>query len=277
MKTTYAELLNEGKEQLERAGIKEADLDAWYLLSEALSLTREHYLMDRNIPREMVDESIGCYEKAIQKRAKRIPLQHIIGIQEFMGLPFRVDRRVLIPRQDTETLVEEVLKDKGRRVLDVCTGSGCIAVSLSLLGGFLVDALDVSADALEVAKENAERLNVDVTFCQSDLFEAIENKYDVIVSNPPYIPDTVIKTLEPEVRDYEPYIALYGPENGLYFYKRISKKAKEYLNPGGRIYYEIGCEQADDVVCILENYGYDKIEVIKDLAGKNRVVKAVRK
>lgn len=273
--TTYAKLLEEGKKTLETAGILEAELDAWYLLSDTISIDRTKFLVDRNDPKELDYDLLEQYRSRLKKRAMRIPLQHILGIQEFMGIEFLVNDKVLIPRQDTEVLVEEVLKEKGGTVLDLCTGSGCIAVSLAKLGHFQqVDAADISADALDIAKENAKRAGVQVQFYQGNLFETITQKYDIIVSNPPYIPKEVIETLEPEVKKYEPYQALYGPNHGLYFYETISKFAVDFLNSDGKIFYEIGYDQAEAVCTILERNKYKEIEVIADLSGKNRVVKA---
>ncbi len=273
--TTYAKLLEEGKKTLETAGILEAELDAWYLLSDTISIDRTKFLVDRNNPKELDYDLLEQYRSRLKKRAMRIPLQHILGIQEFMGIEFLVNDKVLIPRQDTEVLVEEVLKEKGGTVLDLCTGSGCIAVSLAKLGHFQqVDAADISVDALDIAKENAKRAGVQVQFYQGNLFETITQKYDIIVSNPPYIPKEVIETLEPEVKKYEPYQALYGPNHGLYFYETISKFAVDFLNSDGKIFYEIGYDQAEAVCAILERNKYKEIEVIADLSGKNRVVKA---
>lgn len=273
--TTYAKLLEEGKKTLETAGILEAELDAWYLLSDTISIDRTKFLVDRNDPKELDHDLLEQYRSRLKKRAMRIPLQHILGIQEFMGIEFLVNGKVLIPRQDTEVLVEEVLKEKGGTVLDLCTGSGCIAVSLAKLGHFQqVDAADISVDALDIAKENAKRAGVQVRFYQGNLFETITQKYDIIVSNPPYIPKEVIETLEPEVKKYEPYQALYGPNHGLYFYETISKFAVDFLNSDGKIFYEIGYDQAEAVCAILERNKYKEIEVIADLSGKNRVVKA---
>ena len=273
--TTYAKLLEEGKKTLETAGILEAELDAWYLLSDTISIDRTKFLVDRNDPKELDHDLLEQYRSRLKKRAMRIPLQHILGIQEFMGIEFLVNDKVLIPRQDTEVLVEEVLKEKGGTVLDLCTGSGCIAVSLAKLGHFQqADAADISVDALDIAKENAKRAGVQVRFYQGNLFETITQKYDIIVSNPPYIPKEVIETLEPEVKKYEPYQALYGPNHGLYFYETISKFAVDFLNSDGKIFYEIGYDQAEAVCAILERNKYKEIEVIADLSGKNRVVKA---
>src|SRR5699024_7563539 len=273
--TTYAKLLEEGKKTLETAGILEAELDAWYLLSDTISIDRTKFLVDRNDPKELDHDLLEQYRSRLKKRAMRIPLQHILGIQEFMGIEFLVNGKVLIPRQDTEVLVEEVLKEKGGTVLDLCTGSGCIAVSLAKLGHFQqVDAADISVDALDIAKENAKRAGVQVRFYQGNLFETITQKYDIIVSNPPYIPKEVIETLEPEVKKYEPYQALYGPNHGLYFYETISKFAVDVLKSDGIIFYEIEYDQAEAVCTILERNKYKEIEVIADLSGKNRVVKA---
>ena len=273
--TTYAKLLEEGKKTLETAGILEAELDAWYLLSDTISIDRTKFLVDRNDPKELDHDLLEQYRSRLKKRAMRIPLQHILGIQEFMGIEFLVNGKVLIPRQDTEVLVEEVLKEKGGTVLDLCTGSGCIAVSLAKLGHFQqVDAADISVDALDIAKENAKRAGVQVRFYQGNLFETITQKYDIIVSNPPYIPKEVIETLEPEVKKYEPYQALYGPNHGLYFYETISKFAVDFLNSDGKIFYEIGYDQAEAVCAILERNKYKEIEVIADLSGKNPGAKA---
>lgn len=273
--TTYKKLLEEGKKMLEESGIAESEVDAWYLLSDTFSISRTQFLMERNCPKELEPSLLEQYKKRLEKRAMRIPLQHILGVQEFMGIEFIVNNKVLIPRQDTETLVEEVLKEKKGTVLDLCTGSGCIAVSLAKLGSFQqVDATDICADALDIARKNAEKAGVQIQFYQGNLFETITQKYDIIVSNPPYIPKEVIETLEPEVKKYEPYQALYGPNNGLYFYEKISESAVNYLNSNGKIFYEIGYDQAEAVCNILEKNKYKEIHVIPDLTGKNRVVKA---
>lgn len=272
---TYAQLLKEGKQILEQAGVSEAELDAWYLLSDTFSIDRTKFLMERNTSKQLEPSLLNQYQERLKQRAMRIPLQYILGVQEFMGMEFIVNHHVLIPRQDTETIVEEVLKEKSGTVLDLCTGSGCIAISLSKLGTFeRVDATDISKKAVLTARENAKKLNADVRFYEGDLFEAITETYDIIVSNPPYITKEVIETLQPEVRVHEPYKALYGPNHGLYFYEQISKFARNYLNPNGMIFYEIGYDQANDVCHILKKYGYKKIQVIQDLAGKDRVVKA---
>lgn len=216
----------------------------------------------------------------ILKRGERIPLQHLTGVTEFMGLSFHVNEHVLSPRQDTECLVEEVLKvSEGKSVLDMCTGSGCIAISITKLGSpAAVTAVDISKEALQVARQNAEENEADIHFVESNLFEVFEKseqKFDVIVSNPPYIESEVIETLMPEVRDHEPRIALDGEADGLFFYRKIIQNAGTYLSGGGRIFFEIGYNQKEAVEKLLCEQGFTEIECKKDLAGHDRVVSAV--
>ncbi len=288
---TLQQLLTEGTEALNAAGISEAALDARSLLLEAFHTDTMHFLMNRmrQLPESSeTDGAVAEYQEMIMRRSQRIPLQHILGQQEFMGLTFKVNRHVLIPRQDTETLVELVLeeqKEPAKKVLDLCTGSGCIAVSLAVKGGYEdVTAADLSKDALAIAEENARRLlghawkigAVRFTLCQGDLFQALAptERFDILVSNPPYIPTEVIKGLQPEVRDHEPAMALDGTEDGLAFYRRIAAEAKSWLNPGASIYLEIGHDQGDAVSRLLEEAGFAHIKVVKDLPGLDRVVRA---
>lgn len=289
---TYAGLLKEAEEYLAGKGIEESRLDAWYLFSRCFSMDRARYFLDGRLPVMPEDtDKIPSFRTMLEARGKRIPLQQILGEQEFMGLCFMVNEYVLIPRQDTETLVECVLEDikKGEkhplRVLDLCTGSGCIGISLAKYlseEDLLVVLSDISKEALCVAEENIRRLDCgDVCITvRSDLFEKFggtekgKAAFDIIVSNPPYIPTAVIEGLEPEVRDYEPRLALDGTEDGLFFYRRIAKEAAMYLKPCGRIYTEIGCEQGEAVKALFEAEAFEEIEVIKDLTGKDRVVRA---
>ncbi|MFT4105000.1 MAG: peptide chain release factor N(5)-glutamine methyltransferase [Lacrimispora sp.] len=279
-------LLEEGISALSKAGIGEAELDARYLLLEAFHTDMTHFLLDRSrklSEDEFTEKAALEYRSMVEMRSKRIPLQQITGSREFMGLEFYVNESVLIPRQDTETLVELVLKEhKGKkiRVLDMCTGSGCIAVSLAVLGDFdCVTAVDISSEALKVAGRNADRLagKDRIELVESDLFSALDKgrKFDVIVSNPPYIPTEVIRGLEPEVKDHEPMLALDGKEDGLYFYRRLAAECGQYLNPGGAVYFEIGYDQGEPVSGLLKNQGFGEIRVIKDAAGLDRVVCAV--
>nr|WP_215698600.1 peptide chain release factor N(5)-glutamine methyltransferase [Clostridium sp. MCC353] len=281
---TLQGLLDDAAEQLKNAGVPDAALDARLLLFFVFDLDMTRWLMERNrILVEHDREKAEEYRRLVGLRGMRIPLQHLTGSQEFMGLEFMVNRHVLIPRQDTETLVEQVLKDhpdQNLALLDMCTGSGCIAVSLAVLGGYReVVAVDISADALAVAEHNARRLckkEGQISFIRSDLFEHLPEgrQFDIIVSNPPYIPSEVIGGLEPEVRDHEPALALDGTEDGLYFYRKLAGECRKYLKPGGSIYFEIGWDQADDVGGLLADAGFTRIVTVKDLPGLDRVVKA---
>ena len=348
----WADVLNYGKKILKNAGIVEADLDAWYLFEQSFGISRAQYflcarenivgstaqkiavqeqhgdLLESGNALECAElwlkEKLSAYEHALKKRAARIPLQQIIGQQEFMGLSFFVNEHVLIPRQDTETLVELVLqeqKDKDISILDMCTGSGCIAVSLKKLGGYAhVEGADISEEALKVAKRNSEEIlenndvnndavnsrteqiqnctnltnnqnkqdnseermvsevrrvsQTGVTFRHSDMFSSFREteQFNVIVSNPPYIPSAVIEELEPEERDHEPRGALDGTADGLYFYRILAEECAKHLTPGGHVYFEIGYDQGAAVKELLDIHGFKDTRVIQDLAGKDRVV-----
>ena len=348
----WADVLNYGKKILKNAGIVEADLDAWYLFEQIFGISRAQYFLCAreniagNTAQKMaaqeqtgnslesknaldcvelwLKEKLSAYENTLEKRASRIPLQQILGQQEFMGLTFFVNEHVLIPRQDTETLVELVLneqKDKNISILDMCTGSGCIAVSLKKLGGYAcVEGADISEEALKVAKRNSEEIleNSDVNndavssrteqiqnctnltnnqnkqdnsedrmvsevrtvpqtgviFRRSDMFSAFPEteRFNVIVSNPPYIPSAVIEELEPEVRDHEPRGALDGTADGLYFYRILAEECAKHLTPGGHVYFEIGYDQGAAVKELLDIHGFKDTRVIQDLTGKDRVV-----
>ncbi len=315
---TLNQLLKEGTEILERADVPNAASDARRMLLEAFVMDETHFLLERMRPlddvvgsgrtlaagtvpggdaeengvrktADLTENALRDYRRMIRRRSAREPLQYILGHQEFMGLDFIVNGHVLIPRQDTETLVELVLReqpDRGKRILDLCTGSGCIAVSLAVKGGYeSVTAADLSAEALETAAENAERLIPEwetesseerrFRLYQGDLFHALPRgeRYDILVSNPPYISSEAIKELQPEVRDYEPVMALDGTEDGLEFYRRIAREAGQWLNPGGTIYLEIGYDQGAAVSRILSENGFREIEVFKDLPGLDRVVR----
>ncbi len=278
---TLKQLYKVGTVKLAEEGIEEFSLDAWYLLEYVTGVSKAMYFAEpeRAVSEDNADRYIDC----IRRRAAHIPLQHITGEQEFMGYPFCVNEHVLIPRQDTEVLVEEaiqVMRPK-MKVLDMCTGSGCIVLSILKMCRekyYMTDlqgiGADVSEEALKVARENGRRLGVPVTWIQSDLFAKIpeEEKYDVIVSNPPYIETAVIDTLQEEVRLHDPYIALDGKEDGLYFYRRIISEAGKYLKTQGKLMFEIGCDQAEAVEELMKNAGYEQITVKKDLAGLDRVV-----
>lgn len=277
---TYRECYEQGRKLLMEAGIPEAELDARLLLEEICGTNRNDLLVHGERPVE--EEQYQRYLEWICRREKREPLQHIIGKQEFMGLEFRVSNKVLIPRQDTEILVEEVLKElgSGMRILDMCTGSGCILLSLLYYSNDCTGVgVDISAQALEVAGHNGEALSqqrdLDYEFCFSDLFQEVDGLFDVIVSNPPYIPTEVLGTLMPEVRDYEPMLALDGTDDGLFFYRQLAQQSPNYLCRGGRLYLEIGHDQAVAVSDLLEAAGFVEIQVVQDYAGLDRVVHAI--
>lgn len=269
---TLGQLLQSGKRTLKEAKIPEHDLDAWYLLEYTAGCTRNDYLLH---PEQEIDTiKAQQYEELIRKRSTHIPLQHLTGTQDFMGFSFFVNEHVLIPRQDTETLVEEAVKKlrPGMRLLDMCTGSGCILLSvLKLVPGTEGTGADLSEEALLVAEKNRSRLDVPAELIQSDLFENITGSYDCILSNPPYIPSGVVDTLMEEVRDHEPRMALDGREDGLYYYRKITEQSPDHLTSGGMLFFEIGYDQAD-AVCALMWEKFTGIRVVKDLAGLDRVV-----
>lgn len=270
---TYQEALASGVKLLEANNIADAKTDAWFLFSHATGLTRQKYFLEQKT--EIDEISLYKYQEILLQRSKRVPTQYIIGEQEFMGLNFWVNENVLIPRQDTETLVDEALKviPSGSRVLDICTGSGCIIISLAKLGqGIMGTGVDISSGALNVAIENASRLEVNVDFIESDLFEKVTGKYNAIVSNPPYIRTADIEDLEPEVKSFEPRIALDGTADGLYFYRSIISNAADYLLEGGSLLFEIGYDQGEDVANLMKEAKFMDVKVIKDLAGNDRVV-----
>lgn len=270
----YKELYAYGSDRLKKAGIAEAALDARLLLEHVCHTDRNDLLVhgDNEIAEEQQENYVNC----IRRRTAHEPLQYITGEQEFMGLTFEVNPQVLIPRQDTETLVEETMRilHDGMNILDMCTGSGCILLSLMKYSNNCSGiGADISEEALKVARRNAERLQIeDVRFMQSNLFDKIEERFDVIISNPPYIKSGVIPELMEEVRDYEPIGALDGTENGLFFYDAIIKEAPQYLNRGGYLLFEIGYDQAEEVSVRMENAGFKAVSVVKDLAGLDRVV-----
>ena len=283
---TYEKLLAQATDRLIMAGVTDAQLDAWYLLEDTFGISRADYFLKK---RECPKLIPGCWEDRLKLRCDRMPLAYVLGYTEFMGLRFHVEPGVLVPRQDTETLVEWVLKAENEgnaeisartlSLLDMCTGSGCIGLSLAKLGGYSVTLSDLSPRAIHVSRINRGGLELEeqVEICHGDLFEALpEGKhFDVIVSNPPYIETAVIEDLQEEVRDHEPRMALDGMEDGLFFYRKLAKEAPQWLTPGGRIYLEIGYDQGESVPALLQAAGFVDVTVKKDLAGNDRVVRGV--
>ena len=271
--STYASALRYGKKYLADRQIENSGGDAWYLMEYVWGIDRNYYFLHSDDIIEQKDEE--RYRDLLQKRGSHIPLQHLTGTCDFMGLTFQVNDQVLIPRQDTETLVESALSrlKEGDRALDLCTGSGCIILSLEKLRpGIRGLGADISAEALAVAKRNRDSLGLESDFCISDLFEGIEGVFDMIVSNPPYIASGKIPGLMEEVRGFEPLLALDGGADGLDFYRRIIKDARDFLKPGGWLGLEIGYDQREAVEELLRRQGFIRTETLQDLAGLDRTV-----
>ena len=281
--TVYRDLYEEGARIL--SGVieeeREARLDARLLLEHVCGTNLQTLLLDAE--RIVPCEEVARYRELLVRRSKREPLAYIVGRSDFMGLTFAVDHRVLIPEQDTENLIEEIMKETcdGDRILDLCTGSGCILLSLlHYSNGSTGVGTGLSRDALDVAQKNAERLSLQdrCEWREGDLFEAVREgeKFDLIVSNPPYIRSAVIGELAPEVQAHEPMMALDGGEDGLMFYKRIIPEACQYLVTGGMLYLEIGYDQAQEVTALMEEAGYYEVRTIRDYGGNDRIVCGIK-
>lgn len=272
---TYQELSEWGRRKLEQVGVPDSTLDTRLLLEATCKVSRNDLLIHGD--REPSKEQEELFRELLLKRSERIPLQHLTGEQDFMGMTFKVNEKVLIPRQDTEILVEEVLRDMhgGVNILDLCTGSGCILISLLRYSNECHGVgVDLSGAALQIARENASHLipEADCTFLEGDLFAPVTEKFDILVSNPPYIGSKTIKELMPEVRDHEPRMALDGGEDGLDFYERILRECPSYLNGGAKVFFEIGFDQGPAVKQMMESSGFLEVSVVKDYAGLDRVV-----
>ena len=274
------EAVRRGTERLTEAKALDAKTDVFLLLEAAAGVSRAYCFAH---PEEaLTEEAAQTFEGYLSRRASREPLQYIIGTCEFYGLSYRVDPRVLIPRQDTEVLVEEALKvlPQGGNVLDLCTGSGAIAVAVKHTRPDAdVTATDLSDEALSLAAENSRENGCEICLLQGDLFEPLEaeNRFDVICSNPPYVTEQEYTELMPEVKDYEPVLALVAGEDGLDIYRRLIAEAPDYLKPAGCLIVEIGCEQGDAVSRLFEEAGLSDVRVIRDLAGLDRVVYGKKK
>lgn len=270
---TLREAERRGAETLAAAGREEAAQTARLLLCHVLNFNFTDYVLAREDLLSPCDTA--RYEELLTRRASGVPLQYLTREQNFFGLSLYVDERVLIPRQDTECLVEEVLRDGARgALLDLCTGSGCIPLALLKHGNFSCAlGADISAEALAVAEINRARTGLPLLFRQSDLFSEIPERFDVITANPPYIESAEIESLSVEVRDHEPRLALDGAADGLAFYRRLAAESGAHLKPGGRLYLEIGMSQGAAVVSLLEAAAFSDIQIIRDLAGRDRIVK----
>lgn len=299
---TIAEAVRTGAEKLKEHNIDNPEHDSFEMLSDIMDMNRTYYLVHGKD--ELEAAVCDKFMSYIERRCKHEPLQHILGKAWFYGNEFIVNENVLVPRPDTEILVEEALKNlkDGDNVLDMCTGSGCIILTLALNRKLNIAlGVDLSEAALQVAQSNKEKLDIsNVTLLHSDLFENVSSymekynneslstrnnnhsieiqsvdsmKFDMIVSNPPYIETAVINTLTEEVRLHDPMMALDGFEDGLHFYRLITKQAVNYIKPGGWLMYEIGHNQAQAVTQLMHNEGFTDIAVVKDYAGLDRVVR----
>lgn len=272
---TYKDALEYGKQRLLECEIEDANLDAWLLLEYVSGISRSWYFVHED--EEISENDIEEYQMLIEQRGKHIPLQQLTKEAYFYGMKFFVNENVLIPRQDTEVLVEQVLSlSKGKenlKLLDMCTGSGCILLALlANLKQASGTGVDLSEKALEVAQRNGEELGIEVSWVQSDLFDKVSGSYDIIVSNPPYIETSVIEGLMDEVKLYEPRMALDGTEDGLFFYREITMQAGKYLKNNGILAFEIGYNQGKAVSEFMKENGYKEVQVLQDLAGLDRVV-----
>lgn len=306
MEVLVKDIVAAAAEQLKKANIAENQIDSWLLAEHFFDVSRQDIFLspDKCVSKEVAEK----YLEAVKMRANHVPLQHITGHQQFLDFDFLVNENVLIPRPETELLVEQVVldinarasaneNDSGKcstggervvkaamahkqkvRVLDMCTGSGCIAISVDkMCDNVVVTAADISEKALAVAEKNNIRNHGNVTFVRSDLFEKIEGKFDVIISNPPYIPTKDLDTLMDEVREHEPHLALDGSKDGLKFYRKICKMSREFLNDHGKIFFEIGYDQGEKVPGLLSENGFTNIQVLKDFSGNDRMVIAEKK
>lgn len=297
---TLKSILNDGIASLNKNKIDNAEFDAREILLNLLDMDLATFLfcedddLEEKHNTHYISEIINNFDRLISYRSQHFPLQYILGETYFCGIKFNIREGVLIPRFDTEVLVEKVIndnQDKNKYVLDMCTGSGCIALSLAKLGGYkIVACSDISVDALELASENADmiienndlydEMNQKVYFIQSDMFDNFDkfrentgiDKFDIITINPPYIKTDDLNNLQIEVKQFEPKIALDGDIDGLKYYKKIAESAKDYMNEDGKIYLEIGFDQAKDVIQIFEKTGYKFVELVKDLSGNDRVL-----
>lgn len=268
---TFGECRSAAAAYLTEQGIEEAKTDVWILFSEITGMSRSNYYLRQQ--EEMVPELRERFFDLVRRRADRVPVQYLLGKAWCYGNTFAVSEDVLIPRQDTEILIEEAAKriHNGMHILDLCTGSGCILVSLLKQKLITGAGSDISEAALRVARENLDRYHLKAELICSDLMHDIRGSFDVIVSNPPYIPSDVIDRLDPEVRDHEPRLALDGGPDGLKFYRAIVRQARRHLNEDGWLLMEIGYDEGEDVKEMLEELRYREIEIVRDYSGLDRV------
>lgn len=275
---TVREALIKGTKALLAVGIEDGENDARLLLLNVLGISQGELLL--RYTEELALDKEKQYFEVIARRSEHYPCQYIIGSQDFFGYEFLVGEGVLIPRQETELLVEKALSETKQlecaKVLDMCCGTGCIGISYYLKRGGRdkLTLADISDAALAIAKDNVQKHGVNADIKKSDLFKTVDGKYDIIMSNPPYIKSAELDCLMPEVREYEPRLALDGMEDGLFFYREIIKKAPDFLEKKGWLIFETGFDQGPCVAGLLEENGFKAIEVKKDYAGLDRIVSA---
>jgi len=268
------EIINWATDLLTNKDIENPKLDSEYIISHVLRMSR----LELNLHQkdEVSEENLALIQSMISRRKQNEPLQYILGETDFCGLTFKVNKHVLIPRPETELLVEKILKENSKvdNILEIGTGSGAISIALATnIKNAKIMAVDISKEALQIARENAAQNKVNINFCFSDVFENVTGKYDLIVSNPPYISKKEYQYLSCEIREYEPSIALLADNSGLAFYKKILCSAKDYLTENGKIYFEIGYSLSESIKKVAEENGFRNIETVEDLNGFDRMMK----
>ncbi len=268
-----SEIINWATDLLTSKDIENPKLDSEYIIAHVLGMSR----LELNLHQDddITEDDLVLIQNMISRRQKNEPLQYILGETDFYGLTFKVNEHVLIPRPETELLVEKIIKENPavEEILEIGTGSGAIAIALAAnIKNVKIIAVDISNEALQVARENAVKNKVNINFCFSDVFENVIGKYDLIISNPPYISNKEYQYLSSEIREYEPLIALLADDNGLAFYKKILCSAKDYLTENGKIYFEIGYSLSESIKKVAEENGFRNIETVKDLNDFDRMM-----
>jgi len=268
------EIINWSEKQLKLAGIENPSLNTGLIISFFLRINRLELSLHADSEVSLKHQTL--IKEAVARNSNHEPIQYILGETEFYGLKIKIDKSVLIPRPETEYLVEKVIKENDfpKSILEIGTGSGCIAIALKkhFVNSKIV-ATDISEPALETARINAEINDVQINFQQSDIFENVSGKFDIIVSNPPYIPKQEFEILPKQILEFEPENALLAADDGLYFYREILEQAKKFLTKNGEIYFEIGHDQGNMINDFALNTGFNEIEIVKDLNGFDRIVR----
>ena len=273
---TISKLLEWATKELNNSGISSPKQNVETILAHTLNIKRlDIYLQ---LERKFSGKKLEIVFNIISRRKDKEPLQYILGETEFYGYTIKVDKSVLIPRPETELLVERIIAEENdiKNILEIGTGSGALVIALAKkMNGIVIDATDISEDALRIAEQNTILNQVDINIFKSDIFDNVLNKYDLIISNPPYISLTDYKQLPVEIKDFEPKSALLADDNGLFFYNKILQKAKDHLTESGKIYFEIGYDQAKKITEIAKENGFSNIKVFKDLNGFDRIVRII--